>query len=77
MSDTQNTTLLLSLLRTSTLFDENAKAVIRRAVETDVLPEVDQESLLLTLKMEKNAEAIVDQRAQKMLLELKKKYHQE
>ncbi len=77
MTPSQNTALLLTLLATSKLFDEKAKAVIRRAMETDMLPELDQESLLLTLKMEKNAEAIVDQRAKKMLQDLKKKYHQE
>ncbi len=69
--------LLLTLLATTLLFDQNAKAVIHRAVETDVLPELDKESLLYTLKMEKNAHAIIDQRAEKLLKKLKKKYNQE
>ncbi len=69
--------LLLTLLATTLLFDQNAKAVIHRAVETDVLPELDKESLLYTLKMEKNAHAIIDQGAEKLLKKLKKKYNQE
>lgn len=77
MSIPQNPANILTLLETSKMFDDKSKAVIQRAVETSILPTIDQESLIFILKMEKNAHALIDQNTSKLLKELKKKYHQE
>jgi hypothetical protein len=61
-----NKTLFTTLLQQSELFDAKAKQVLQVALDTDVLPQPDFDHLLLTLKMEQNLMAVIDQRAKKI-----------
>lgn len=56
-------TLFAHLLQQSELFDTKIKQMIQKAIENDVLPEQDAHHLLMTLKMEQNLMAVIDQRA--------------
>lgn len=66
--------LLLELLKKSELFDEKGKMVIRGGVEQETIPELDVEYLLDVFKMEQNLVFAIDQRADRMIEELKQKY---
>jgi len=66
--------IFLDFLASSKIFDADAKKVIKRAVETEMLPDIDYAYLFDVFKMEKNMHAIVDQRADAMIKGLKKKH---
>ncbi|OGH69939.1 MAG: hypothetical protein A3C90_00450 [Candidatus Magasanikbacteria bacterium RIFCSPHIGHO2_02_FULL_51_14] len=66
--------LFFGLLEKSSVFDDRAKLVIRRAVEEDTLPTIDFDYLTDVMKLEQNMYTVIDKRASALLDDLKKKY---
>ncbi len=70
----QDTKIFFTLLDETHIFEDSAKMIIKKSIEDKMLPIADFEYLKNVMKMEQNLYFLVDQKRDKLVGNLKKKY---